>query len=48
MLPNIHYKATDNLAVKTGANIFFGDHASTFFTQFQNNTNIYVALRYSF
>jgi len=48
MRPNIHYKATDNLAVETGANIFFGDHASTFFAQFQNNTNIYVALRYSF
>jgi hypothetical protein len=48
MRPNINYKATDNLALETGANIFFGDYPSTFFAQFQNNTNIYVALRYSF
>ncbi len=31
-----------------GANIFFGDYQSTFFGQFQNNTNIYTAVRYSF
>ena len=48
MRPNLHYKATDNLALETGANIFFGDHPGTFFAQFQNNTNIYVAIRYSF
>ncbi len=48
MRPNINYKATDNLALEAGANIFFGDYPSTFFSQFQNNTNIYVSLRYSF
>jgi len=48
MRPNINYKVTDNLAVEAGANIFFGDYPSTFFGQFQNNTNIYTALRYSF
>ncbi len=46
--PNVNYKVTDNLAVEAGANIFFGDYPSTFFGQFQNNTNIYTALRYSF
>ena len=48
MRPNINYKVSDNLAVEAGANIFFGDCPSTFFGQFQNNTNIYTALRYSF
>ena len=46
--PNIHYKATDNLSLETGANIFFGDQPHTFFAQFENNTNIYAAVRYSF
>jgi len=48
MRPNINYKVSDNLAIEAGANIFFGDYPSTFFGQFQNNTNIYTALRYSF
>jgi len=48
MRPNINYKVNDSLAVEAGANIFFGDYPSTFFGQFQNNTNIYTALRYSF
>ncbi|MHC4192899.1 MAG: hypothetical protein ACYS8I_04445 [Planctomycetota bacterium] len=46
--PNLHYKVRDNLAVEFGANIFFGEHPHTFFGQFQNNTNIYTAVRYSF
>lgn len=48
MRPNINYKATDNLTVEAGANIFFGDYPNTFFGQFQNNTNLYTAIRYSF
>ncbi|MFA5424175.1 MAG: DUF1302 family protein [Phycisphaerae bacterium] len=48
MRPNINYKATDNLALEGGANIFFGDYPDTFFGQFENNTNIYAAVRYSF
>ena len=48
MRPNINYKVSDNLAYEVGANIFFGDYPSTFFGQFQNNTNIYTAIRYSF
>ncbi len=46
--PNIHYKISDNLAVETGANLFFGDYRRTFFGQFRNNTNLYTAVRYSF
>lgn len=46
--PNLHYKATDNLALELGANIFFGDEPHTFFAQFQNDTNVYAAVRYTF
>jgi len=48
MRPNVNYKVSDNLAVEAGANIFFGDYQSTFFGQFENNTNIYTGVRYSF
>ena len=48
MRPNLNYKINDNLAWELGANVFFGDYPSTFFGQFQNNTNIYTSLRYSF
>jgi len=48
MRPNLNYKATDNLALEVGANIFFGDYPDTFFGQFEDNTNMYVGLRYSF
>jgi len=46
--PNLHYKASDNLAFELGSNIFFGDYPDTFFGQFHYNTNIYAAVRYSF
>jgi len=48
MRPNINYKVTDNLAVEVGANVFWGDYPHTFFGQFEDNTNIYTAVRYSF
>ena len=48
MRPNVHYKVSDNLAVEVGSNIFFGDYPNTFFGQFQNNTNVYAGMRYSF
>ncbi len=48
MRPNVNYKASDNLALEAGANVFFGDYPSTFFGQVQNNTNLYAAIRYSF
>ena len=46
--PSINYKASDNLSLEAGANVFFGDYPNTFFAQFENNTNIYTAVRYSF
>jgi len=36
------------LAVEAGSDIFFGDYPNTFFAQFQDNMNLYLALRYSF
>jgi len=46
--PNIRYKATDNLLLETGANVFMGKYPHTFFGQFEDNTNLYAAVRYSF
>ncbi len=46
--PNINYKASDNMALEVGANIFGGDYPHTFFGQFKDNTNLYGAIRYSF
>lgn len=46
--PSLHYKATDHLALETGANVFIGKSPHTFFGQFEDNTNIYAAVRYSF
>ncbi len=48
MRPNVNYKVNDYLAVEAGGNIFFGDYPQTFFSQFQNNTNIYMGFRYNF
>ncbi|MHC4464653.1 MAG: hypothetical protein ACYS30_24970, partial [Planctomycetota bacterium] len=48
MRPNLNYKVSDDVALEVGANIFFGDFPNTFFGQFQNNSNIYAAVRYSF
>lgn len=46
--PNVQYKVSDRTTVGIGANVFLGEHADTFFGQFENNTNIYTSLRYSF
>lgn len=46
--PMVNYKYTDNLVLETGANIFLGSDTHTFFTQFENNTNVYAAIRYHF
>lgn len=45
---NAHYKVTDALAVEAGANWFLGREENTFFGQFEKNTNVYAAVRYSF
>ncbi len=48
MRPKINYKVTDDVALEFGGNIFFGDHPNTFFGQFQDDSNIYTAVRYTF
>ncbi|MDY6950375.1 MAG: DUF1302 family protein [Thermodesulfobacteriota bacterium] len=45
--PRIEYKYTDRLTLETGANIFLGEASHTFFGQFENNTSVYGAVRYS-
>lgn len=45
--PKVHYRLDDAWFVELGANLFFGDK-ETFFGQFNNNTNVYAAVRYSF
>ncbi len=46
--PKVHYKVTDQWAIETGANIFVGKDDYTFFGQFQDNTNAYAGVRWSF
>ena len=46
--PNVNYKFTDNLEGEMGANIFGGDYPHTFFGQFHDNTNVFMAIRYNF
>jgi len=45
--PKATYDITDNWQAQLGANIFLGNE-DTFFGQFQENTNVYAGLRYSF
>ncbi len=45
--PKATYDFTDNWQAQLGANIFLGND-DTFFGQFQENTNVYAAVRYSF
>ncbi len=44
----LHYKYDDHLSLEVGGNLFWGDNEQTFFGQFQNNDNLYTALRYGF
>jgi hypothetical protein len=46
--PKAHYKISDSWAVEGSGNIFLGDEDHTFFGQFEDNTNMYAAVRYSF
>ncbi len=46
--PRMSYDINDHWLIETGANIFLGEEDHTFFSQFENNTNIYLGLRYSF
>lgn len=46
--PRISYDLGDHWRVEAGGNIFLADRPSTFFGQFEDNTNVYAGLRYSF
>ena len=46
--PRLHYKIDDHWSVVAGGNIFFGEEEYTFFGQLENNSNLYMGLRYSF
>ncbi len=46
--PRVKYKASDNLSVEAGGNLFVGRDTHTFFGQFENNSNLYIGLRYGF
>jgi hypothetical protein len=46
--PKVSYKLTDDWLLETGGNLFMGRHDHTFFGQFEDNSNVYGAVRYSF
>ena len=46
--PALKYKLTDAWQLSAGANIFYGRYDHTFFAQFNQNTNLYTGVRYSF
>jgi hypothetical protein len=46
--PRAEYKWTDDIIMEAGANIFTGREMHTFFGQFEDNTNVYTAVRFSF
>ena len=46
--PRAHYKIDDHWSGEVGGNVFIGEQDHTFFGQFEDNTNIYAAIRYSF
>ena len=46
--PKMHYKFDDQLTGEIGGNIFFGSDDYTFWGQFEDNTNVYAGLRWSF
>ncbi|NOZ24321.1 MAG: hypothetical protein GXP25_24860, partial [Planctomycetes bacterium] len=45
--PSVSYKINDNWTAEMGGNVFLGLNRHTFFGQFENDTNAYVALRWS-
>ena len=45
--PKISYTLSDNILIESGANVFIGEDGTTFFGQFEQNTNIFVSVRFS-
>ncbi|MBI1337304.1 MAG: hypothetical protein GC164_10125 [Phycisphaera sp.] len=46
--PRVHYKVSDHWSAEIGANVLIGANETTFFGQFRDMSNVYVAARYSF
>jgi hypothetical protein len=46
--PGFSYKLTDQWLVDGGLNLFWGRNLSSFWGQFENNTNIFCGIRYTF
>lgn len=46
--PVANYRVNDNLSVEAGGNIFFGEEDHTFQGQFEDNSSLYAAVRYTF
>lgn len=46
--PNAQYKINDHWMVEGGANVFLGESEASFFGQFEDNSNVYAAARFSF
>jgi hypothetical protein len=46
--PKATYKLSDEVQLTAGANLFGGSDDDTFFGQFEDNTNLYARVRYSF
>lgn len=44
--PNLLWKRSDHQMIEFGANLFFGQDDFTFFGQFENNSNVYGAIRF--
>ena len=45
--PKLTWKWSGLWTFETGANVFFGDDDHTFFGQFENNSNVFAAARFS-
>lgn len=46
--PQASYKLTDNWLLTGGANLFYGQNDYSFFGQFEENSNVYLGIRYNF
>ncbi|MDG2166627.1 MAG: hypothetical protein P8L44_01715 [Opitutales bacterium] len=46
--PSVEYQIDDNWSVSGGGNLLEGNYHSTFFGQFENNSNVYLSGKYSF
>ncbi len=46
--PQVAYKLSDDWSVDAGGNIFLGAWDTTFFGQFEDNSNVYAGMRWSF